>query len=63
MANPDYLFVLSQVVSCIRKSLHDQRLPDLTPEQVVHWMHSMTIEHVMAVWEENGMAASSSSVN
>ena len=50
--NPEYLRVLSQVVSGIRAPLRHEKLPDLTPEEVTHWLHSMTVEDVQAVWKD-----------
>jgi hypothetical protein len=38
VANPNYLSLLAQVVTCIREAMHDPRIPDLTPEQVTEWL-------------------------
>jgi hypothetical protein len=56
-ANPEYLGVLAQVVACIRQALDDARLPDLTPQEVTDWLHSMSVEEVRAVWQGTDRAA------
>ncbi len=50
LANTEYLGVLSQIVKCIRSAMHDDRLPDLTAEEVTNWLHSMTVDDVRSVW-------------
>jgi hypothetical protein len=43
-ANKGYLSVLAKVARCIEDAVRDHRIPDLTPEQVVRWLHSVTVE-------------------
>lgn len=52
LANPEYLAVLSEVVDCLRTTLHHEKLRDLTPEEVVDWLHSLTVKDVKAVWRD-----------
>jgi len=55
VASGEYLRVLAIAARCITKQMHDRRLPDLTPEQVVRWLHSVTVENLetaMALPEE-----------
>jgi hypothetical protein len=52
-ANPEYLSVLAQVVTCVRECLRHEQLPDLTAEQLTEWLHSMTVEDVRSVWKES----------
>jgi hypothetical protein len=52
-ANPEYLSVLAQVVTCVRECLRHEQLPDLTAEQLTDWLHSMTVEDVRSVWKES----------
>lgn len=47
--NPEFLYVLSKVVSALEQAMHDKRLPDLTAEQFADWFHSVQAEDVQCV--------------
>ncbi len=50
-ANSDYLRVLADVARCITAAMHDERIPDLTAEQIVYWLHSVTVEDLQIAME------------
>ena len=62
-ANREYLAVLAQVVDCLRTALRDEKLPELTPEQVWFWLQSADLEDVQAVWGIKSASASASRAN
>lgn len=60
MASPEYLDVLSQVVERLRLALADNRLPDLTPEQMQHWFRSVAVEDIRRVSTETSARSAAS---
>ena len=43
MRNPEYMTVLAEAVGAVRSAMADQRLPDLTPEQMAWWFRTVTV--------------------
>jgi hypothetical protein len=48
-ANPEFLFVLSKIVMALQEAMHNDKLPDLTPEQMSDWFKSIEPEHIHCV--------------
>jgi len=48
-ANPEFLYVLSKVVSALQQAMHDTRLPELTAENYADWFNSITADDVRCV--------------
>jgi len=47
----EYKQLLNLVVAALLYGMRDQRLPDLTPEQVHFWLSSLTLEAVQEAYQ------------
>jgi hypothetical protein len=48
--NPEYLQAVADVLACLRRALHDDKLSEPTPDQVYEWLQGVTMEDIQAVW-------------
>jgi hypothetical protein len=46
MRNSEYMAVLAEAIECVRETMADRRLPDLTPEQMAWWFQTITVSDV-----------------
>lgn len=47
--NPEFLFVLSKVVAALQQAMHNEKLPDLTAEEMTAWFRSIEPDHIRCV--------------
>jgi hypothetical protein len=53
MRNAEYIAVLAEAVEAVRSAMVDRRLPDLTPEQMAWWFHTVTASDVRTAMNVN----------
>lgn len=49
MRNAEYIAVVAEAVQTVRRSMEDQRLPELTPEQLAWWFRTITASDIQNV--------------